>query len=128
MSDITYNVGVLLGRSPLSEPDQNLADLLVEWVESRIDTAATAAAVTVDPVIRDQVTTKAVARYMGTPRDGLTQRTVQVDDAQITNSYGSGATAPIGEVEILSEWWADLGLSSGTSGTFSVRPSFEPVT
>lgn len=124
MSDITYNVGVLLGRSPLSASDQEQADLLADWTGARIDAAALAAAVTLDPAARDRVVAKAVARYMGTPRDGLTQQTVQVDDAQITRAFGS-SSAPYGEVEILSEWWGELGLS-GASGVFSVRPTFEP--
>ena len=123
---ITYNVGILLGRSPLSELDQILADLLVDWTQNTIETAATAQGVTLDSVVSDRVIAKAVARYVGQPRDGLTQRTVQVDDGQITNAYSSNPGATVGQVEILAEWWSELGLSVGTVGVFSIRPSFEP--
>lgn len=126
MSDITYNVGVLLGRSPLPESDQNLADLLVEWTGATIDAAATARVVVVDPAVRDRVITKAVARYMGTPREGITQRTVQVDDAQVTTGYSpSNDTGEVGEVEILAEWWAELGMPQGREA-FTITPYFPP--
>jgi hypothetical protein len=129
MSSITSDVGILLGRSPLSAADQDLADLLVAWVQDKIQSAATVQLVTPDPLAIDRVVTKAVARYMGMPHDGLTQKIVQVDDASITRSFARPASAEIGDVEILDEWWAELGLV-GTSapGVFSVRPSFEPDT
>lgn len=123
---ITYNVGVLLGRSPLPASDQEQADLLAAWTAARITAAALAALVTLDPIVRDRVVAKAVARYMGTPRDGMTQQTVQVDDAQITRAFGGSSSTPHGEVEILPEWWTELGLGGSDSGTFSVRPTFQP--
>lgn len=126
MSDITYNVGVLLGRSPLSSSDQNLADLLVEWTSGTIDAAATARVIVVDPASRDRVITKAVARYMGTPREGITQRMVQVDDAQVMTGYSPASdTGEVGEVEILAEWWAELGMPQGREA-FTITPYFPP--
>jgi hypothetical protein len=129
MSSITYEIGILLGRSPLAGNDESLADLLVEWVQSSIDKAATAQGVVPDPLAVDRVVTKAVARYMGMPHDGITQKIVQVDDASVTSSFARPASAEIGEVEILDEWWSELGLVGTTApGVFSVRPSFAPDT
>lgn len=128
MSDITYNVGVLLGRSPLTASDQDLADLLVVWTGATIDDAAAARVVVVAPAVRDRVIAKAVARYMGTPREGITQRMVQVDDAQITTGYSpSNDTGEVGEVEILAEWWSELGMPQGREA-FTITPYFPPRT
>ena len=125
MSDITYNVGLLLDRSPLPETDQAKAFLLADWTRSRIDAYAAFCFVTLDLLVRDRVIAKAVARYMGRPRDGVTQESVQVDDGQIQRSYAK-PSGSLGEVEILPEWWTELGLPlpATEEGSFSIRPHY----
>lgn len=128
MSDITYNVGVLLGRSPLSSSDQELAELLAGWAGGHIDAVAAARSVTVDPAARDRVITKAVANYMGSSREGITQQSVTVDDATITRTYAKdGDGGDVGDVEILTEWWAELGIRMGGEA-FTITPYFPPRT
>lgn len=125
MSSITDDVGVLLGRSPLPVTDQILADLLGGWTQSRIDAYAAFCFVTLDLLVRDRVITKAVARYMSRPRDGVTQESVQVDDGQMTRSYAK-PSGELGEVEILDEWWTELGLPlpAAEAESFSIRPHY----
>ena len=125
MSEITNNVGLLLGRSPLSAIDQTLADILADWALSKIDVAAVARSVTLDGVIRDRVIAKAVARYMSRPRDGVTQEAVQIDGGQVQRSYAK-PSGELGEVEILDEWWTELGLPlpAAEAESFSIRPHY----
>jgi len=127
MSDITYNVGLLLDRSPLPESDQVLSDLLARWTQDKIEAVANVVApsVTLDPAVRDRVIAKAVARYMSRPRDGVTQESVQVDDGQMTRSYAK-PSGELGEVEILDEWWTELGLPSpaAEAESFTIRPHY----
>lgn len=125
---VSDDVGILLGRSPLSDSDRSRSVLFERWAMDKIDARAIAQAKTVDPAALNRIVTLAVAAAMRGPADGAIQATTTVDDATVTRTYDK-APAVLGDIDILPEWWAELGLSiDGASGTFSVRPIFEPDT
>lgn len=74
-------------------------------------------AVTTDPdqVKLDYVVREAVVAHVQRP-DDATQITTSVDDGSVSRTYQSGK----GRVEILDVWWTLLGLTSPTSGAFSI--------
>jgi hypothetical protein len=63
----------------------------------------------------DYVIRQAVVAHVQRP-DDATQVTVAVDDASTSRTYRSGR----GRVVILDEWWTLLGLTSPTTGAFSI--------
>lgn len=67
------------------------------------------------------VVREAVALKVKHP-DDTTRTEVAVDDGRIVRQRA----AATGQVTILDEWWALLGVGRRPSGAFSVRPSFTP--
>lgn len=124
MSTITDQVGVLLHRSPLPADDQELVELLAQWTSTKINSRAAVAGVAVTVEAVEEVTVKAIARYLSMGGNGVQSETVTVDDGQVTRRFATGNTGEIGQVEILDEWWTDLGLPSPTAGAFTIRPAY----
>lgn len=124
MSTVTDQIGTLLRRSPLPDADLVLADLLAGWTIDTITQRAALEAVVIAPDLVERVVVKAVARYMSSGPMGVASETVRVDDGQMTRQYSTTITP--GDVEILDEWWTELGLSSpaAEAESFSIRPHY----
>lgn len=111
-------IRVALGRpDPPTESEaeqwQMWIDDAVMLIEARADELAI-----VDPLpeIRlDYVVREAVLAHLRRP-DDVTQVTVSVQDASTTKMYRSSR----GRIEILDEWWTLLGLTSSSTGAFSI--------
>lgn len=73
-----------------------------------------------DQDMLEYVVRMAVAAKVKRP-DSATQVDVSVDDARVSRRYESST----GQVTILPEWWALLGIAD-ESGAFTVTPSFDP--
>ncbi len=67
----------------------------------------------------DYVVREAVVTHVRRP-DNATQVTVSVNDASTSRTYRSSS----GRIEILDEWWTLLGLTSASTGIFSVDTSY----
>lgn len=82
-----------------------------------IDTRMTELAVTTTPdgAKVDYVVRQAVVAQVQRP-DDATQITTSVDDGSVSRTYSSSR----GRVEIRDEWWTLLGLTSPSSGAFSI--------
>lgn len=115
------DVATNLGR-PLSAAEVAQAELWIGWAESTIAKRLGAlSALDADTVC--MVVTEAVTARLRSP-EPLTQVDVQVDDGSISKRYQKSS----GLIEILPEWWAELGDSSATNdGAFSITPYFVPV-
>lgn len=111
-------IAVALGR-----PDQPSVAELLQWemwiddagmlIEARKD--ALAITDPLDAARLDYVVREAVVMHVRRP-DDATQVTISVEDASTSKTYRSAK----GRIVILDEWWALLGLTSPTSGAFSV--------
>lgn len=111
-------IAVALGRpDPPTEAEYEQWSLWIDDAAMLIDARAEALAVT-DPLpeIRlDYVIREAVIAHLRRP-DNATQVTVSVQDASTTRMYRSSR----GRIEILDEWWELLGLTSASTGAFSI--------
>lgn len=117
MSIISKQVGVLLGRSPLSQLDEERIELFEGWARSAIERRARLLGRAYDLDVAEEIVAQAVAAHMsqiGT--DGATRVQVQVDDAQITRDYKAASD----KIVITDDWWMLLGLASET-------PALRPV-
>lgn len=119
-TDVTPDViAVALGRTaPLADSPQY--DQWAMWIDDAlmlIETRMTQLAITTAPdqAKLDYVVRQAVVAHVQRP-DNATQVTTTVDDASVSRTYQSGR----GRVEILDEWWTLLGLTSPSSGAYSI--------
>jgi hypothetical protein len=90
------------------------------WIDDAlmlIDARKTALEITddLDAAALDYVVREAVVSQVRRP-DDATQVTISVDDGSTSKTYRSGR----GRVEILDEWWALLGLTPPTGGSYSI--------
>lgn len=118
MSIVSDQVGVLLGRSPLSPLDEKRAEIFENWARAAIERRSRLLGRGYDEEVADEVVVQAVASHMsqiGT--DGATRVQVQVDDAQITRDYKAAA----GRIAITDDWWMLLGLALTTT---AMRPVY----
>ena len=111
------DVGVHLGR-PLDPSEHDRLMLWIGWLEADIDRRLPAPAV-VDPVTAQRAIVESIATYMDNPT-AASQVSIQVDDGGVTKSYKKSA----GRVQILPEFWADLGWSDQETGASSITPYF----
>ena len=113
------DVALLLGRTP----DPALVDLLIRWTTSAITRRIPLESI--DPAVLDEVTVKAVVRYLRTvgAADGAEAVEVRIDDGAVTRRY-SQDVAPDGDIEILDDWWELLGWAPSSSSAFTITPSY----
>lgn len=124
MADLTTGVtsamiAVALGRTT---PTSGSADDL-QWqmwiddalmlIQTRVDSIDPLP--TVDQARLDYVIREAVVAQVRRP-DSATQVTTAIDDGSVSKTYRSST----GRLDILDEWWALLGLSSGGGGVYSI--------
>ena len=114
---------VSLGR-PLSDAEWAQSLQWGEWALRRIERRAAKlgrTAASLDPEVLEEVLTEAVTRRLRAP-EPVTQLDVQVDDGSVSKRFQASS----GLVEILPEWWDDLGLTDEPRGAFSIRPHGDP--
>lgn len=111
-------IGVALGRpDSLSISESNQWSMWIDDALMLIDFRTDALEVVgpLDQAKLDYVVREAVVAHVRRP-DNATQVTVAIDDASSSKTYRSSR----GRIEILDEWWALLGLTAPSSGSFSV--------
>lgn len=111
-------IRVALGRP--DPPTETEAEQWQLWIDDAmmLIAARVEALEVVDPLpeIRlDYVVREAVVAHLRRP-DAATQITVSVQDASTTKMYNRSR----GRIEILDEWWTLLGLTSESTGAFSI--------
>ena len=113
------DVGANLGR-PLSPAETAQARLWIRWTEDIIE-ARMGSLATLNQDVLNRVIVEAVTRRLRMP-EPLSQASVRVDDASVTKTYQRAT----GLIEILPEWWEELGWIERPRQAFSIRPAYAP--
>jgi hypothetical protein len=120
-------VAVALGQTapPAGTPTYEQWDMWISDALMLIETRMAQLEITTAPdqAKLDYVIRQAVVAHVQRP-DNATQVTTTVDDASVSRTYASSR----GRVEILDEWWTLLGLTSPSSGAYSIdtAPPLDP--
>lgn len=114
-------IAVALGRTTISDIDTEQWSMWIEDALMLIEARADALEITdpLDEARLDYVVREAVVAHIRRP-DDATQVTVSVNDASTSRTYRSSR----GRIEILDEWWTLLGLTSASTGVFSIDTAY----
>jgi hypothetical protein len=115
------NIAVALGRDTPESPVYEQWEMWIDDALMLIDARATALGI-VDPLDEtklDYVVREAVVAQVRRP-DDATQVTVSITDASTSRSYQRSG----GRVTIRDEWWTLLGLTSASTGVFSIDTAY----